>query len=524
MKNKITAWFYSSFINISLRQLNMLSLWIILFFTVIFTWLTIQEEYKIFEKNFDKDSQAYFDNRLKELNSEAHRIKGLIELLVSSNETATEDVVSRITEIFNQDDALFITLLDEHDRLISGDAVLSGNDLETLKQQHAVIEKMVILRGVRENAIMKLERLQNGSRIVVGIPTASTADLQAERKMELKRRLIRIILEFATLAFIIFGFILGINKVYNALLERDVESFLDFFKRSARQEAVINPHTIFFAEFKKMVEYANEMVTELASHKRSLETLNLSLEEKVQKKTAALEVKNFDLEQEKAFSQQLVESQKAFIRYAIHETNTPLSVIVANIDLYTMVHGKNKYLSKIDASVKNLFNIYDDLAYLVKKDQVDYPRKRIPLEEVVRSRIEFFTEVAEQAGHEFIFESDCSEFTITFNETKLNRIIDNNLTNAIKYTLQNEPIHITLTRDHENCRFSISSHSQPIEDTGKVFEAFYREKSAQQGFGLGLNLVKSICDEEGVEIDVESDETRTRFTYIFARDDEDTAA
>ena len=52
----------------------------------------------------------------------------------------------------------------------------------------------------------------------------------------------------------------------------------------------------------------------------------------------------------------------------------------------------------------------------------------------------------------------------------------------------------------------------------KVFEEYYREEKTQEGFGLGLNLVKRICEEEDVKIHLESNEKFTLFTYIFKKE------
>lgn len=524
MKQKLVGWFYRNFINISFPKLNMISLWGMLIFTVIFTWLTIQEEHKVFEKNFFKDAQAYAVNHQKEMALTTARMRQLMEWEMAEGDLGSHNALERIAAIFSADETLSVNLYAPDGRRIFG-TVDPGADAGLPDRCPAkIVERDVRIGAEAHYAILTCEKLDRGYTLVSASPIVRPETLLQEQTRELRRRLTRIILEFATLAFIIFGFMLGINTIYNGLLKRDVKSFMTFFKNSARRESVLNPNMIFFSEFKKMVEYANEMVTALASHKRSLETLNLSLEDKVKRKTAALEVKNFALEEEKAFSQNLLRAQKQFIRYAIHETNTPLSVIMANIDLYTMKYGKNVYLSKIDASVKNLFNIYDDLAYLVKKDQVEYPKKQIDLCLFVQSRLDFFSEVAEQAGLSFAFEGCETHVLIRFNETKLQRIVDNNLTNAIKYTLKHETIRVGVKPEGDDLVFSIASRSQLIEDTEKVFDAFYRERSTAEGLGLGLNLVKSICSEEGVGIELTSDETMTCFTYRFEREDESITA
>lgn len=329
----------------------------------------------------------------------------------------------------------------------------------------------------------------------------------------LKGRLIKIIVEIATLALILFGFIIGISKIVNSMIARDMERFLEFFESAHTEAKVIATDELYFSEFKRMAGHANEMAHTIDEQKESLQTLNAGLEERVRIKTQAIQQKNEALEEEQRFSQGLLESHKQFIRYAIHETHTPLSVIMANIELFTMNEGRNRYLAKIEAAVKNIFSIYDDLSYLVKKDQVEYPKKGIDLGEYVEKRLEFFDEVAQFSHLTFIYEKPEFPTWILFNETKLQRVIDNNITNAIKYTSGGEKILVGVESDIEESRFWIQSRSQKIEDSEKIFDAYYRERKKTDGFGLGLSLVKSICDEEGVKIRIESSNEFTRFEY-----------
>ncbi len=221
------------------------------------------------------------------------------------------------------------------------------------------------------------------------------------------------------------------------------------------------------------------------------------------------------LETEKFNSQMLLASQKIFLRHAVHETNTPLSVIMSNIELFEMEYGKNSYLSTIEVALKNVFNIYDDLSYLVKKDQILYPKKKIDFVDFIRSRIDFFWQSAKQIGSTIKFFSQKESLIFEFNETKLQRIIDNNLTNAIKYTEENSNIYITLKKENKTYALTISSCSQYIQYPEKIFKEYYRETSTKKGFGLGLSLVKRICDEENIDIKIDSNEYFTSFKYLF---------
>ncbi len=334
----------------------------------------------------------------------------------------------------------------------------------------------------------------------------------------LKGRLIKIIVEISTLALILFSFIFGISKIVNTMISRDMERFMEFFESAHTSAKPISGDELYFSEFKRMAGFANEMAQMLQEQKESLETLNAGLEERVKKKTAALQLQNEALEAEQRFSKELLESHKQFIRYAVHETHTPLSVIMANIELFTMNEGRNRYLAKIEAAVKNIFSIYDDLSYLVKKDQVAYPKKPIELAEYVEKRLEFFEEVALFSNHTFEYDAPELVAWVEFNETKLQRVIDNNLTNAIRYTKSGEPIRVGVTCDAVSCTFWVESRSQKIHDAQKIFEAYYRERKKSDGFGLGLSLVKSICDEDRVEIRVGFEDDRTRFEYRFHKE------
>lgn len=221
------------------------------------------------------------------------------------------------------------------------------------------------------------------------------------------------------------------------------------------------------------------------------------------------------LEEEQHYSKSLLKSQDLFIKYAVHETNTPLSIIMGNIELYEVEHGKNPYLCNIEAAMKNVCTIYDDLSYLLINKTIEYTKHTIDLVDYVRSRIEFFNIVAKKANVSFIFTSPEKEFIVYFNESQLQRIIDNNLTNAIKYTEENEPIYIVIEHNQSTCKVIFKSKSSMIENPHKIFEQFYRESSQQEGFGLGLNLVKEICNNENVAFALHSTKEETSFSYEF---------
>ncbi|MBE0491872.1 MAG: FIST C-terminal domain-containing protein [Sulfurospirillum sp.] len=239
----------------------------------------------------------------------------------------------------------------------------------------------------------------------------------------------------------------------------------------------------------------------------------------IQQSTRDYDAQSRKLEEQMHYINNLLNAHKQFLRHTVHEMNLPLSVIMGNIELHEMELGRSVYLENIEVGVKSIFSLYDDLSYLVKKDQISYFKRRIDLADYIRSRVAFFEQVAYKAQSSLEFTCKSPQAYIFFNETKLQRIIDNNLTNAIKYTHENKKISVTLEKLGEYFLFSVASHSRKIQHPQLVFEAFYREEKSKEGFGLGLNLVKRICTEEDIEITVNSDENRTIFTYKFREDD-----
>ncbi|MBE0495462.1 MAG: FIST C-terminal domain-containing protein [Campylobacterales bacterium] len=243
-----------------------------------------------------------------------------------------------------------------------------------------------------------------------------------------------------------------------------------------------------------------------------------SLTNLIQQSTRDYDIQSKKLEEQMHYSENLLASHKQFLRYTVHEMNTPLSIIMTSIELHEMQFSKSVYLENIEVAAKSIFSLYDDLSYLVKKDQVVYMKRRINLAQYLQSRVDFFEQVASKARSQFHVDMPEEPLMVFFNETKLQRIVDNNLTNAIKYTFENQAIFVRAGEAEGRAYFSITSHSRKIENPEKVFEEYYREEEVQDGFGLGLNLVRKICREEGVEITLHSDEKATTFCYSFTRD------
>lgn len=203
-----------------------------------------------------------------------------------------------------------------------------------------------------------------------------------------------------------------------------------------------------------------------------------------------------------------------FIKDSMHEINTPLSIINVNIDLYNRKHETNKYLQRMKAASKVLSNIYNDMDYLIKHERLAYETEEIHLELFLQERIEYFSEVARMKNIEIHSKIEISPI-IYLNPKQLQRVIDNTISNAIKYSYENTSIDISLYRKEQKCHLSFRDYGVGIKKVEKIFSRYYRENSDKGGFGIGLNIVKSIIDQLHIELKIDSTPKKgSEFLYI----------
>ena len=192
-----------------------------------------------------------------------------------------------------------------------------------------------------------------------------------------------------------------------------------------------------------------------------------------------------------------------FIKDSMHEINTPLSIINLNSDLFANKYGENKYLWRIKSASKTLATIYNDMDYLVKEGRIEYKKSLLNFSEFIQNRIDYFQEVANlkqiQLDTNIIL-----DITYMFSKTKLQRIVDNTISNAIKYSNDNSHVEINAYKGDDHIVFEVKDYGVGIKDTNKIFSRYYRENEAKGGFGIGLNIVKKIIDEEDILLEVSS--------------------
>jgi two-component system, sensor histidine kinase and response regulator len=214
-----------------------------------------------------------------------------------------------------------------------------------------------------------------------------------------------------------------------------------------------------------------------------------------------------EIAQSKKMISELLHQQDIFMKKIMHEINTPLSVISLNSDSIERQKGSMEEINSIKASTKTLQSIYLDLSYLIKKESPTYIQKDIDLVKFLSSRIMFFDELATVKNIDISLEIDHS-FDIIINEYEFERVVDNTLSNAIKYSNENATIIIQTTMQDDRYLLKIIDNGVGIEKVDSIFTPYFQQSDENLGFGLGLTIVKEICDKHNILIRVESEKDK----------------
>ena len=103
------------------------------------------------------------------------------------------------------------------------------------------------------------------------------------------------------------------------------------------------------------------------------------------------------------------------------------------------------------------------------------------------------------------------EVVIQSNRSGVERIIDNILTNACKYNKKKGSVYIII----ENKKLIIEDTGIGIKNINNIFQRYYKEND--RGLGIGLNIVKQLCDILNVDINIKSElDKGTKVTLVFS--------
>ena len=225
-----------------------------------------------------------------------------------------------------------------------------------------------------------------------------------------------------------------------------------------------------------------------------------------------------------------LESMKVeFLSNMSHEFRTPINIILAITQLLNM-HNKSlsdekykEYLNVLKQNSYRLLRLINNIMDITKvnsdSDQLNLVNCNIVsvLEEIVMSTVLY----ASEKKRNIIFDTDNEEIILACDEDKIERIMLNLISNAIKFSDCDTDIEVKINTnlDLNRVYISIKNYGYNIEfkDREKIFERFYRVDNSlnrkNEGCGIGLFLCRKFIEMHGGEIFLDNIDNGTQFSF-----------
>lgn len=210
-----------------------------------------------------------------------------------------------------------------------------------------------------------------------------------------------------------------------------------------------------------------------------------------------------DIEKEK----QLEHTRKEFISGVSHELKTPLSVIQSCLSILgdgVASHKRDHYFAAMENEVKKMDLLIVDMLDLAKYESGTYKMKMdsFAIDAVIGQVCGKLAMDIKQKQLQLHLR--LSPAVVVANQHRIEQVIVNFLTNAIRHTPEREAIHVSTVESHDTVTVRVENKgaSIPAEHLEKIWDRFYRAEPSRHrstgGTGLGLAICKKILELHGV--------------------------
>ena len=203
------------------------------------------------------------------------------------------------------------------------------------------------------------------------------------------------------------------------------------------------------------------------------------------------------------------EKLNQFIKDSTHELNTPITALLMSTSSPNLTSEKN--IERIRLSAKRVSELYEDLTYLFLRTKQE-PKQMLAFDAVLKEQIAYLEPFAKKKS--IMIEAEIEQMDFLIDKESAVRLINNLISNAIKYSQQGDTIEITLKQRKLIVKDNgIGIEEEKLQD---IFKRFYRATSTNGGFGIGLDMVRTITKNYAIMIEVQSAlGVGTTFTLTF---------
>ena len=198
---------------------------------------------------------------------------------------------------------------------------------------------------------------------------------------------------------------------------------------------------------------------------------------------------------------QRVESMDKFIKDSAHELNTPITVLMTSVSM--LKNGKNpqKMMKYILSSSKQISQIYNDIHFSAFNNINEDVFEEFNLKDLVSESTEYFNDIS--ITKNIVIKSILVDCYIKMDKTKTQKLVNNLISNAIKYSYKDSVVEVIL---NNNNILSVKDFGIGIslEEQKEIFKRYKRGNNNEGGFGIGLDIVKGICEEYNLVLTLES--------------------
>lgn len=208
------------------------------------------------------------------------------------------------------------------------------------------------------------------------------------------------------------------------------------------------------------------------------------------------------------------ENLKQFTENVSHELQTPLSIIQAKIDTiindFSINEKQYERITSIQKDIQRLKHLNKRITILTKIDNHQYlNNENINFENLIKNKLDNFKDM----GVNNIMFILNKKLIVSMDSFLAEILINNLISNAIKHNSDDGKILIVV---NDNSLIISNSGKSAINHQEKIFYRFYKENNSQQSTGLGLALVKKICDYYNFELNYNYKENQHFFSVNFS--------